>query len=829
MSQEIESPDGVDSGSETLALKGLRVLEIGTGSGLAYAGKLFADFGAAVIKVEPPEGDAWRGMPPLLPPAARSQSESAVFAWLNTNKQSVTYKADLEEDRTWLKELAGSCDVVLDARALAEGAHVASTPVWMPADGDASGAGPIQVDISWFGDSGPYRGFQATESVCRSLAGAVHGSGPAEGPPHMPHEIQTGIVTGLVAFSVAIAGLIGRLDGSRRFKISIHEVVFGVVEMEAGMVFDHRHPMRRLGVNRFCGTHPAGIYETASGWVGLFIHTLPQWAALCEAIGRPELAVDPRFSNGQARMDLADEVDAIIVPALSTRTAQEWFELLSARKCPAVLVPTMEALLQQTVHRQRGAFAQICRDELQFEGPIVPLRLGAAGPLAQGSVPALGADNELFRQSQSMRSAAWLPCAPETRLPLAGIRIVDLSMGWAGPLAARTLADLGAEIIKVESTRYPDWWRGANLTQEFCQQRLYEKNANFNMMNRNKLSITLDLTKPEGKRLLLQLVQKADAVVENYSAEVMPKLGLDYPAMYAVNKRLVMLSMPAFGLGNEWSNTRAYGGTLEQASGLPLYTGHPEGPPAMTSYAYGDPIGGLNAGAALLLALLVQRNTGRGRHINLSQVESMLPLAAPYILEQSLYGRVSDRPGNRHPLYVPHGCYPCAGDDAWIMLSLSNNDRWPVLCSLLGQFDLASDPDLSTVNGRRAQQGKIDEAISQWTSRRGADEAMHQLQAVGIAAGVVRPISKVLEDPHLCARGFWQEVQRAYVGTYPASTALFRMGSEALPIRSVSPTLGQHTAQVLGSVLGLTPDQIDDLERHGITGTMVISKSAVAP
>ncbi|MGN5477095.1 CoA transferase [Cupriavidus basilensis] len=143
-------------------------------------------------------------------------------------------------------------------------------------------------------------------------------------------------------------------------------------------------------------------------------------------------------------------------------------------------------------------------------------------------------------------------------------------MGWAGPLASRTLADFGAEIIKVESTGYPDWWRGANFTEEFYRDRLYEKNSNFNLMNRNKLGITLDLTRPEGKQLLLDLVARADAVIENYSAEVLPKLGLDYEALRAVNERLVMVSMPAFGLGNAWSNTRAYGGTLEQASGLPL-------------------------------------------------------------------------------------------------------------------------------------------------------------------------------------------------------------------------------------------------------------------
>ncbi len=272
----------------------------------------------------------------------------------------------------------------------------------------------------------------------------------------------------------------------------------------------------------------------------------------------------------------------------------------------------------------------------------------------------------------------------------------------AGPLASRTLADFGAEIIKVESAGYPDWWRGANFTEEFYRDRLYEKNSNFNLMNRNKLGITLDLTRPEGKQLLLDLVARADAVIENYSAEVLPKLGLDYEALRAVNERLVMVSMPAFGLGNAWSNTRAYGGTLEQASGLPLHTGHPDGPPAMTSYAYGDPVGGLNAGAAMLLALFVQQATGEGRHVNLSQVEAMLPMAAPFILEQSISGTVSPRQGNRHPVNVPHGCFRCAGDDAWIVLTVPDA-HWPVLCRAIGREDLAVDPHLAGASGRAAR------------------------------------------------------------------------------------------------------------------------------
>ncbi|MBY4897185.1 CoA transferase [Cupriavidus sp. AU9028] len=803
-----------------LALQGLRVLEAGSGPALAYAGKLFADFGAEVIKVESPEGDAWRRMPPLAAAGGLAEGESALFAWLNTNKRSVTADPEAAEDGQWLARLARTCDVVLDARALEEGPSALRRPLWSSSSAPQPAAShePIEVALTWFGESGPYSEYAGAESVCRSLAGAVHGSGPVAGPPHMPHDLQTGVAVGLATFSAAIAALTGREQGSRRYVLSVHETILTMVEMEAGMVQDGRHPLRRLGVNRFCGTHPAGIYETAHGWIGIFTHTLPQWTALCQAIGRPELADDPRYVNGQERMARADEIDALLIPAFRTRTAQQWFERLGEARHPTVLVPDMEELLAQAVHRQRGAFVPVRMGEVSFEGPVVPLRLDEAGPLAGGRAPAKGEHDAFYRAAGlDHRPAAPLRRTPEPQLPLAGIRVIDLSMGWAGPLASRTLADFGAEVIKVESTSYPDWWRGAHFTEAFYRDRLYEKNGNFNLMNRNKRGITLDLTREEGRQLLLQLVAKADAVIENYSAEVLPRLGLDYAALREVNPRLVMVSMPAFGLGNAWSNTRAYGGTLEQASGLPLYTGHPDGPPAMTSYAYGDPVGGMNAGAAMLLALFDQKRTGQGRHVNLSQVEAMLTMAAPFIVEQSLTGRVSPRQGNAHPMKAPHGCYRCAGDDAWVTISAAEV-QWPALCRAIGRDDLAADRQLLQVGQRRAAAPSIDAAISAWCGGRSADDAMHALQRAGIAAGVVRPMWQVLQDPHLLARGYWQRVDRPWSGPYLASSAWFRIDDRPMPIQCVAPTLGQHTDEVLAGVLGLGPQRIAELERIGITG-----------
>jgi len=795
-----------------LPFEGIRVVEIGAGVALAFCGKLFADFGAEVIKVEPPGGDPGRQAAPLVD-AGGGQRESAYFAWLNTNKQSVIVDLHSEQGREQVRGLAAASDVVLDARALAQPPLPAFS-----LHGDSRREDQIEVTLTWFGSSGPYSGYAATEAVCRALAGVIHSTGPVEGPPLIPHDSQSGIVAGLAAFDTAAAGLFGREAGGRRYEVSVHEALVQLVEIDIGLAIEGRG-RSRAGVNRFGSQHPAAIYPTREGWLGIFTVTAAQWRGLCKVLGRPELAHDPRYIDGGERLTRADEIDAILTPILAARSAQEWFQLCAAERLPVVIVPTMEQLLAQAVHRERGAFVPVRIGDACFEAPILPQRMGDAGPLPGGTAPLAGRhDARLAGRSGRPGAAA------EASLPLEGVRVIDLTMGWAGPFATRHLGDMGAEIIKVESITYPDWWRGTSYTDAYYSERLYEKATYFNMMNRNKLGITLDLTSAEGVALLKELVAGADAVIENYSAEVLPKLGLDYPALAEVNPDIVMVSMPAFGSNNAWSNTRAYGGTLEQASGLPMVSGMDHWPPTMTSYAYGDPIGGYNAAAALLIGLTARKKSGKGRFIDVSQVEGMLSLVAPSIIEQSVTGRVGPRIGNRHPHYAPHGCFRCGGADDWIVIAIATDAQWKSLCKAIGRPELLNDAGLDHADGRRQRQDQIEEAIGAWTMRHGADEAMALLQAVGVPAGVARPIPGLLRDPHLVQRGFWRVVPRPFVGQYLAGGTFYREHDKWAPVRHAAPTLGQHNEQVLAGILGIDAQRLAGLAERGVTGTVAVPK-----
>jgi crotonobetainyl-CoA:carnitine CoA-transferase CaiB-like acyl-CoA transferase len=778
-----------------MPLSAFRILQLGSGIALDYCGRLLADFGADVIKLEPPGGDPLRIMPPLV-----TDGDSGYFAWLNTNKRSVTETPDV------LDQLLAGADVLLDGR----------TPAVIGSSHDAwrqLHPGLAITAISWFGETGPYRDFAATDAICRALAGLVVLTGAVEGPPTLATEGQSSILAGLTAFIPTVAGLYGRDAGARRFATSVHEASLGVSEYEWAIAWDVGESRRRPGVNRFGRNYPVGIYPTKQGRIGVTIVTPGQWRGIGEMMGLPELARRPHLSLNTDRLKNSAEIDAAFGPVWLTKTAEEWFVLGLRYKLPLAVVPTMQELLRQKVHRDRGAFVPVRLGGKSFEGPVAPLHLEGTPPKHGGEAPRAGAHQAAWVAHAGPRPTHQ---AASGTLPLTGMRMIDLTMGWAGPTGARHLCDLGAEVIKVEACQYPDWWRGTDLRASFIAEQRYEKIPWFQLMNRNKLDVTLDLTHPEGVALLKQLVAGANAVIENYSSEVLRKLGLDYSVLKDVRPGLVMISMPAFGSFNAWSECRAYGSTLEQASGLPSITGFPHDPPTMNQTAYGDPVGGFNAAAALIVALLHQQRTGEGQNIDLSQVECMLPLVAQGLIEQSARGGVAERVGNRHLLHTPHGCFRCAGDDAWLVIAVTSDAAWRVLAGLLGREDL-SGLDLSE---RRAREAELETIISGWTADKDPDAAMLTLQVNGIAAGVARRPFNLLTDPHLVARGFWHQVERPFIGTHYQTSAAYRESTEPYPLRRAAPTLGQDNEAILGGRLGLDRNELTRLAELEVIGTV---------
>lgn len=797
-----------------LPLSNFRVVEIGTGDTLGYCGKLFADFGADVIKIEPPGGDSARRVGPAVD-AGSGQRESVTFAWLNTNKKSIAANPESPADADRIRTLLSSSDLLLDARH----PDIVAASLLSHERLRSSDPGLAITAISQFGESGPYRNYQATESVCRSLAGLVKLVGPIEGPPVIPRDGQVGIVAGLTAFIPSLAGLYGDAHGARRFAVNDHEAQLQITEFDTGLALESGFTRQRPGINRFGRGYPSGNFQTKHGWLGVTVVTPAQWVAFCKMMELPELGADPKYSATIGRFLHADELRDIIRPTLLKHTAMEWFEKGIELRIPLAIVPDMQELLAQEVHRSRGAFGPVTIGTASFEGPVLPLHLTRARPKANGRAPLVGEHDKTTLPAHTRKATR--AASPSDALPLKGLRIVDLTMGWAGPTATRQMGDLGADVIKVESCQYPDWFRGTDTRPPYHEERTYEKTYWFQMNNRNKRGITLDLTTEKGLTLLKRLMQDADAVIDNYAADVMPRLGLDVQTILKINPRLVVVTMPAFGMSGKWSGVRAYGSTLEQASGLPSVTGGPDDPPTMLHAALGDPIGGLNAAAALLLGFMHQRITGEGQHIDLSQVECMLPMVAPSILEQSATGQSSPRIGNRHPHFVPHGCFATLGIDQWITFAVRTDDEWRALCRVMRRPDLGDDPALATVEGRRNEEDRIEVAVKHWLADVRPDIAMVTLQNAGIPAGVAKLPQDLASDPHLLKVGHWQPSDRPFMGPHLLPSVAYREGGAAFPyaIEHLAPTLGQHNHEVLSGLLGLSDAEIGELERSGIIGT----------
>ena len=397
---------------------------------------------------------------------------------------------------------------------------------------------------------------------------------------------------------------------------------------------------------------------------------------------------------------------------------------------------------------------------------------------------------------------------------LKGLRVVDLSMGWAGPLAARHLADMGAEVLKIESCARFDWWRGWEPTQEWLDAGGAEKSVTFNMVNRNKLDATLDLTADRGRELLLELVAKSDVVVENYSAGVLPKLHLGYEVLRQAKPDLILLSMPAFGSSGPWRAYRAYGSTTEQASGLPHLSGEEGRLPVMAHVALGDAVGGLNGAAALLTAVRHLKKTGAGQFVDLSQSECLFPLGAHGIVEQAVTGKPPFRSGNGSPRFAPHGVYRCAGSDRWLAVQVQNEAQWAGFREALGGLVAG----FGSVADRLQRRGELDAAVTRWTRGRDAWAAMNRLQAAGVPSGVVRPASDLTRDAHLQARGYWRIMERDFVGAQPNPLAPYRLVGAPFDIERPAPTLGRHNREILGGILGLSGREIADLAKSGIIG-----------
>jgi crotonobetainyl-CoA:carnitine CoA-transferase CaiB-like acyl-CoA transferase len=789
------------------ALDGLRVVEVSEGIAGLYAAKLLGDHGAEVVKVERPGGDPLRTWSAATPDDP-TPTTSALFHLLAGGRRSITAT---DPDR--VARVLAWADIVLvgdGGAALVDDATLAAHR--RP---DA-----CVVRISPYGGDGPLAGHAADELLLQAWSGLMSGCGTTTTPP-----LQMGVghgrwATGAIA---GLAALAAHADAQRTGQ----GVDFEVTALEVMAVCLNNYPaLYRQFTGNVSYMSRSGdwpqVVRCKDGWIGLCIFTAQQWADFAAMIGRPELGDDVRLNSMGGRARNRELAEAVIRPWLDEHTPAEIHELGGLFRVPVAFVGNGRDVLSMEHFVAREVFVD---HPAGFRQPRSPFRMGATSVRGSRLAPEVGADDAAPDLAMPVPATAGATgatvsvsaggAAGSGRRPLDGVTVVDLTAFWAGPAATHLLATLGADVVKIEAPKRPDGMRFATVRGADDPDWM-EYGPTFHGTNPAKRSVTIDFSVPEGREVLLRLVERADVVVENFTPRVMVNAGLGYEDLRARRPDVVMLRMPAFGLDGPWRDHSGFAQTMEQTTGIAWLTGTPEVDPLVRSTI--DPIAGIHGAFAVIAALEHRRRTGEGQLIEMPMSDVALNVAAEPIVTWSAYGHLLERQGNRGAGGAPQGAYRCAGDDEWVAISVRTDDEWHALVGALGAPAWTADPELATRAGRRAHHDDIDAHLTDWTAALDPAAAVAMLDAAGVPAAVVWPQMRQDELPQLAERGFTQWLDHPLAGPVGHPGTGLRSPQLDLSYRAPAPMVGQHTVEVLTELLGLGADELDALTECGAIG-----------
>ena len=778
-------------------LQGVRVLEVTEPLG-ALVGRFLADLGADVIKIEPPEGDGGRHASPFV--GAGDERLSLPFVRANVNKRSVILDLTQCRDQERFRSLAERADVVVSTDGI---------DAWAARGIDLNTLATVYPRLVWlsmstFGLSGPHSDYAGNNIIAEAMGGLTYIQGDDAKPPCVSPCEQGVYLASLHATFGALMALWERRASGRGqlVETSVQEVLANLYFLIVNYGLRSDIPYR-MGARNFMP--PNGYYPCRDGYV--FIATLMSglWEKLAGAVGDPRLA-DEALRNPDYRNEHPELVDPILEEFASGFDRWAFTSLLQSHGVPAAPWCSVADVADNEHLRAREFF-------IDFEQPPVgrlrsagPMFLAPAAPLRiRRPAPRVGEhQDEVLAELEAPAQGLPAPAGGiENGLPLAGIRVLDLSRAWAGPYGTRYLADFGADVIKVETGKYPDGRQ--------------PDNPGYGEINRNKRSVTLNFQTPEGQGLLRRLVAVSDVVVENFSPRVMVKYDLDYAHLKEVRSDLIMVSLPGYGRQGPHGGYVSFGGPLMAYTGMSYLWGHPDSPPnARVKVAQPDYIAAATQTLAVMAALHHRAATGEGQHVEIAQVETTIAAMEGVYLDYFANGTVAGPMGNRDPNAVPQGCYPCLGHEAWCVISCTTDAQWRILATVIGGEVLADDASLATAEKRWQRHDELDELIGKWTRDRTPYQVMRDLQAAGVPAGVMQTSEDLWRDVHLRARDYPVMMAHHDLGTLEHAGMSVRLHATPGRIQRPVGPMGEANAEVFRGLLGLSESELGRLMAAGV-------------
>jgi crotonobetainyl-CoA:carnitine CoA-transferase CaiB-like acyl-CoA transferase len=785
------------------ALSDIAVVEIGGGIAAAWCGKAFADLGADVVKVEPPGGDPLR-------------ADRGTFAHLNTNKRSVVLERSSAAASEFVA-LLDRVDLVVEAPGLG------ALGDWgLARDGLLAGRPQLSiVAITGFGATGPYAGYRWSDLVAQAFAGSLLLD--PRGPVRLPMSVGECVVGHTAAMGGLAAVLRARATGSGAFVdcAATEALASNPTRMSRHLGWEYRgrQSLEQQVADSSTTLLPLGPLPCADGYVAMMM-TPQQLGEMLTVLDSDELRSFFALPDAFGRSEAKEVLDGILYAWLLERTRQEITDVAQAAGWPVTPVYSPGEMLTADHFHQRGFWVHAVDPEL---GPLLlpgpPYRLAEGGWKLRRAAPRLGEIASPTGAAGGLQPPGPPAAAPHPDLPpLFGLRVLDITTVWAGPLLTMHLADLGAEVIRVESPHvFPPTTKGYRPRPDPTMlvsvivggygppapgrpDRPYNRHSMNNSVSRGKRSCTLDVRYPEQRELFFRLVATSDVFIENLKATTLHQMGIHETELLKVNPRMVVLRIPPAGLAGDWAHYTGFGGQFDGLTSFASLCGH-RGTELMETPTtqHMDTATGPAAAFALLAALHYRAATGRGQVLELAQSENVLAQLGDVFTNLQL-GEEPRRQGNRDRLRAPQGVYPCA-DGRLLAMTVTDDDAWAGLTAVLGRSDLAKDQWLATAAGRHAAHDELDDAIATWAGTVTVYDAFHALQAAGVAAAPYLDEAGFAADPQVVGREWIQALPSTDVGAFDHLGHAFR----GIPLvwQRGAPALGEDNEYVFKEILGL--------------------------